>query len=99
MGEATEDLHGDAAAEAVGVGLDDPAQARVQVLARRALAEGEHEGLVLETGGAEGHVLLGHADGAGEEPVGVAAEWHTPTTFANGEPAYTPQGTIAIGFV
>ena len=25
--------------------------------------------------------------------------WHTPTTFVNGEPAYTPHGTIAIGFV
>ncbi len=99
--EAPEDLDADPPPESVGIGLDDRAQARVQVLARLAVAEDVDEALVVEPCRAELDPLLRHAHRPGEERVRVADAVAHADAFDAGqrEPLQIPHGTMAIGFV
>ena len=72
VAEPAEQLDAHAPSHAVRVGLDDLAQPRVQVLAGATVLERVDEALVVEAGGDEADVGLGHAHGLGQEGVRVA---------------------------
>src|SRR5690242_13256373 len=71
VAEAPEDLHAHPPAQPLRIGLVHLPEPRVQVLAVATVAEPQHEALMIEASGAEGDVRLGHANGGGQEGMGV----------------------------